>query len=97
MARFSEKKKYIEQKMYFHFLFKFVQKVLYSKIIYRDNVTNVRVSLCKVGYILFLSHFKETWILSTDFRTFLNIKFCENPSTGAKFSHAVGQTCCKRT
>ena len=56
----------------------------------RDTVISIRRSACKVPQ--FLSYFKETWMLSMDFKKYSNIKFHENPSTRSRVTHRWRRT-----
>lgn len=47
------------------------------------------MSWCK--YLLFVTHYNETWIFATDFQRILNITFDENPSSGSQ----VATWCCQ--
>ena len=85
---FRGEKSYWTKNVYFDFILQILSETfLILRRIQRHIITNVHRSSCK--YQLFLSDFKETRFLSTDFRKLL--KFHENP-VRAELFHADRRT-----
>jgi hypothetical protein len=57
-----------------------------------QRVIIINVYSLHVKYPLFLSDFKQTWNFSTDFQSFLNIKFYENSSSRCRVVYVDRQT-----
>ena len=63
-----EKAQFSGKKSYLIFLQLLSKPFLILRRIWRGTVINLKTSLCKINYALFLSDFNETWLFSTDFR-----------------------------